>query len=433
MAKKETKKAVKETGMDLVISTEIKKFALSDAFFNKMKAKFSKLTIDGVDDKSGYENVRLALATTRSTKSSIENKRKEIKDDSLRFGRAVDSEAKRLQDKLTPIDQQLRDKKKSIDEEKDEIKEEKKAAKEKIVQDRSVKLMAIGMSFNGIKYEFLDEEISVLELTIYNDKNFNDLVERVGEKMLVKIESDREEQRLVDLAEDRMNSIREYTEFISKDDPYDYRTMTTDNFNDFLATLVNRSVAQQEIIEKEDQAKAVLMQLHEERMIKITPIMKYAREYINTEDICEWSPDSFNAVIIGLGANKIEDEEAEQKRKTEQIEINKQKEALAKEKKILDEKVKKEAEKKRKAIEKKESAALKPDKAKLKVLAEELGSIKYPVMKSMSGKIIIAEVKDRISDIVDVISSHIGEVIVGEKIKNLEVDAEHISPIKEGK
>lgn len=386
-------KVKKETGIDLVITNELKKFEISDAFFKKMKSKFSKLKIDGSDDKAGYEKVRLALATTRSTKSSIESKRKEIKEESLKFGRAVDSEARRLQEILSPIDDALREKKRAVDEEKDKIKEEKRAAIERAIQGRSIKLMEIGMLFNGLKYTFDDEVISVAELSIYSDKNFDALVERVIIKVAVAGEEAEKAKKLEEKIENRRVEVAKYIKFIKVDEVNKpIKTMTDEEFKGYMVELEQRYTDHIEAEKKKEEEGLRLMALFNKRFAEISPLIKYQAEYIDVSKIAEWSKQDFEGTIKGLKlakeAKEKADEEAEKRAKENEA---KEKE-LKKKEDALEKKAKAEAEKKAKAEEKKRAAALKPDKVKLKAFGEELKLITYPKMKTSAGGVELAVV-----------------------------------------
>lgn len=97
------------------------------------KARYAALD---ASTPAGYEEVRQAIATVRSTRVAIEKRRAELKAESLEYGRQVDSVAKRLTALVEEIEDPLVAKKKAIDDEKARIKAEQEAAKLKELQDR---------------------------------------------------------------------------------------------------------------------------------------------------------------------------------------------------------------------------------------------------------------------------------------------------------
>lgn len=90
-----------------------------------MKATCMSLTIDGIEDKRGYEAVHNARMSVRDFRVKIEKKRKELKEDSLSYGRAIDAEAKRINAMIEPIEGYLTDQEKKIDDEKERIRKAK--------------------------------------------------------------------------------------------------------------------------------------------------------------------------------------------------------------------------------------------------------------------------------------------------------------------
>lgn len=107
------------------IQGELSKFNVADAVISDMKTQFTALKIDGIKDTKGYKAVHAALMTVKGKRVEVEKKRKELKADSLAFGRAVDAEAKRITALLKPIEDHLAGEKQAILDEKARIKAEK--------------------------------------------------------------------------------------------------------------------------------------------------------------------------------------------------------------------------------------------------------------------------------------------------------------------
>jgi hypothetical protein len=97
------------------------RYHVSEAQIADFRAKCVDLT---TDTPEGYEQVRLAIASLRDTRTSIEKRRVELKADALAYGRLVDSEAKRYTGLLLEIEEPLKVKKAVVDDEKARLKAE---------------------------------------------------------------------------------------------------------------------------------------------------------------------------------------------------------------------------------------------------------------------------------------------------------------------
>lgn len=106
-------------------------YSVTDAIIADIGKKCAELS---ADTSKGYEEVRVALASVRDTRVSVEKRRVELKADALAYGRKVDAEAKRLTGLLEAIEEPLAAKKKAVDDEKSRLKAEADAAKLKVVQ-----------------------------------------------------------------------------------------------------------------------------------------------------------------------------------------------------------------------------------------------------------------------------------------------------------
>jgi DNA repair exonuclease SbcCD ATPase subunit len=107
------------------IETELAKFTITDAAIATMAEKYMPLSINGLDDKDGYDKVHAARMVVKGKRVEIEKIRKELKKDALAFGKAVDGEAKRITALLEGIEGHLSDQQSAVDDEKERIKREK--------------------------------------------------------------------------------------------------------------------------------------------------------------------------------------------------------------------------------------------------------------------------------------------------------------------
>lgn len=112
-------------------------YSVTEETIKQMSVRFQVLKIGGIDDVEGYETVHKARMECVKARSAIEKTRKELKAESLEFGRKVDNEAKLLTSKIEDIEKRLTAEQKRIDDEKAAIELERQ---DKIVADRIEKL-----------------------------------------------------------------------------------------------------------------------------------------------------------------------------------------------------------------------------------------------------------------------------------------------------
>ena len=87
--------------------TSVIKYSVSDAAIAKMDQEYMSLVVKDLEDQAGLVLVHQARMTVKNHRIDVEKKRKELKAGALEFGRAVDSEAKRLFSLLEPIETHL--------------------------------------------------------------------------------------------------------------------------------------------------------------------------------------------------------------------------------------------------------------------------------------------------------------------------------------
>lgn len=132
------------------METQIVKYNITDTAIAEMKQNFLSLKINGIEDTTGYLVVKSARIEVKGLRIDIEKTRKELKEESLKYGRLVDTEAKRITEQLSSIENYLQSQEKAVDDEKNRIKEEKEQARKKITSDRISGLMKLGVDFNSL-------------------------------------------------------------------------------------------------------------------------------------------------------------------------------------------------------------------------------------------------------------------------------------------
>jgi hypothetical protein len=204
----------KDITVEDVISTEIKKFNLADAKIAELKEQFKDLEISGVEDKNGYKAVSEAIKIVRTYRTGVEKVRKQIKEDYLKTGRAIDEEAKRLTASLEEIENPLKDKKQEIDDEIQAEKDRQEAEAQAKTDKRVEELEAVGIKFDGRFYS-IGEDISVDIVTIkdFTDEQFAEFKNRVS-AVNDKIQ---EAERIKNLHNERREMLLDFWAYVPED------------------------------------------------------------------------------------------------------------------------------------------------------------------------------------------------------------------------
>ena len=118
-------------------------YPTSDEAIAALKSEYLPLSVRGEDDKAGFDACDKARKHVKSLRCEVENRRKELKADALEYGRRVDSEAKRLTDQLTPIEDHLERQVAIVAEAKKRREEAERKAKEERFHARLTALSAV--------------------------------------------------------------------------------------------------------------------------------------------------------------------------------------------------------------------------------------------------------------------------------------------------
>lgn len=113
-------------------STHVVEYSVSDAAIEKLRERYSGLTIANTAD---YERVRVGIGEIRDIRVQVEKTRVELKADALAYGRKVDAEAKRITAMLLEIEEPLKLEKQKVDDEKARVKREKEEAERRRIEE----------------------------------------------------------------------------------------------------------------------------------------------------------------------------------------------------------------------------------------------------------------------------------------------------------
>ena len=217
---------------DDIIQNEIRKYSVADAVIAEYKNKFKGLKIKGIEDKQGYKAVKEARSIMMKYRTGVENKRKELKADSLKIGAGIDGEAKRLTSLILEVEEPLKDKLEKIDAEIQAEKDKAEKEAEEKLKVRVKELEEVGLKFDGSFYS-IGENISVDIVTI---KDFSDEV-FAEFKIRVSAENDKivEAEKIRNLHNSRMEALREVWQFLTEDQKIEkFGNLSDEKFKEIL-------------------------------------------------------------------------------------------------------------------------------------------------------------------------------------------------------
>jgi hypothetical protein len=94
--------------VDAAIDHAVSEIAKTDMAIAQVRDEYMSLTVTGPQDQDGYKSAEVALKKVVRMRTSVEKTRKELKADSVRYGKAVDAEARRISELIEPIEEHLK-------------------------------------------------------------------------------------------------------------------------------------------------------------------------------------------------------------------------------------------------------------------------------------------------------------------------------------
>ena len=141
------------------IKTELQKFNVADAVIAKMSADYLPLKVKGLDDREGFKKVHDARIVVRDIRIEVEKKRKQLKESSLRFGQAVDGEAKRINKLLSPIETHLENEESIVEREKERLRLEVEQKEQVKIRKRVERLQQYNHFIDTITLGKMTEDV----------------------------------------------------------------------------------------------------------------------------------------------------------------------------------------------------------------------------------------------------------------------------------
>lgn len=172
---------------------ELITYDVTESQLAKLREDYLPLIVTGPEDKQGYEVVKTARIKIKGLRVSVEKRRKELKQESLDFGRLVDHRARTITEGLEVIEGHLQAQQDIVDKEKERQRLlAEQAAKEKL-QSRMSALQDCHAALRIDQVEGLSD-MDFDSLLTTSQQAFN----------AAKIEQERKDQELAALAAERL-------------------------------------------------------------------------------------------------------------------------------------------------------------------------------------------------------------------------------------
>jgi hypothetical protein len=251
-----------------------------------MDQEFKNLTINGINDKEGYNVVKKAKSLIVKSRNKIDNVKKEMKRD-------IDTEAKRLLARLAPIEEQLSSKLLVIDEEIMKIEEEKKRVEQERISNRIKYIVALGMLYDGSNYSYQGLTISNDDIVLFNEEMFKDFIFNVEQKVIKEKErldkiqeeedAERERLRLQKIEQDKKDKdLKEREDKLKKEELINYSKDTQENKDGQQEIKKNKELSV--ILDKESEKKEIenttRLNLIKEKKAYFDARDKFIKEYL---------------------------------------------------------------------------------------------------------------------------------------------------------
>ena len=192
---------------ETLIGTELQKFNITDAAIGILSKEFMPLTINGLDDHEGYKQVHEARMVIKKKRVEVTKTGKDLREDALRYQKAILGEEKRILALLAPIEDHLTEEEEKVDREKKRIQEAIEEKERLRIQARVDFLLDSGCRLRDKTYSIFDLSIPESDLILYTDEQFEIICGKVND--LVKEERNRiaEEERKRKEENDRLTAI----------------------------------------------------------------------------------------------------------------------------------------------------------------------------------------------------------------------------------
>lgn len=179
-----------------IVDKEIARLSPFEVRANELVKKYSGLTIAGIDDKDGYEEVRLAISELRSLRTSTESEKKAAKAPFKKGMDSLEQTAKKIIALIQSLELPLKTRKDEIDEEKERIKAEKKRKQDEQLIQRQQQLTALGAVYMEGMFVLEDVSFEASAIRECDDQIFEEDIKPKFQAIFDRKEAERKQKEL---------------------------------------------------------------------------------------------------------------------------------------------------------------------------------------------------------------------------------------------
>lgn len=135
--------------LNKLVNAEVARYDKYDLRMKELQEKYAHLEIKDVNDRSGYDEHKEALAELRGIRVGTDAERKNIKAPLIAAGKTIEAKAQWVIYGIEAIEAPLIERKEWFEKEKEAIKIAKEAAESKRLQTRVAQLKSLGADYDG--------------------------------------------------------------------------------------------------------------------------------------------------------------------------------------------------------------------------------------------------------------------------------------------
>lgn len=159
--------------VEAMISTQLSQFEVKEEDLKEKVAEYSLLVVTGIDDKAGRKAVSEARKHLKSLRTGITNTGKDLRENFNKVSKAIIARQNDLIAITQPEEERLELIEKDIAEEEEELRQQKEYEEQQRIIARTKELEGYGATFNGVQYELGDHVLTMAEVRLFTDTEFN--------------------------------------------------------------------------------------------------------------------------------------------------------------------------------------------------------------------------------------------------------------------
>ena len=188
------------------------KFSIEESTITRWQEEYAKLTINGVDDKKGYDIVHGARMEIKNLRCFAKAEHKRCKAPAIKYGKDLDAELRRIEGLALPVEEILLIEEKKVDDEKARIKAEKERLRQEKIDNRIKAIAKYNVVYPVAEAEHLSDENFAAALDLAREQYEAAEAERVEKEAAAAKAKEEEEKRLAAVREEQEKKEKELAE-----------------------------------------------------------------------------------------------------------------------------------------------------------------------------------------------------------------------------